>query len=225
MNATQAAPATDTVAAPDYPAAHSHDTTWFAVDQAGRVGIFFTGEDGPSPLSAGDGNLLHVLQDLRGVRDDDDVLEDDFDEMEEQAADLGLYLYEYIGEFGPLVRPYSYRWMPGTPRHVEQLPPGLREQFKRVRFEGIDFPNTDIIQLAEHMPRLSVYFYYDTSVAYLAADEKTVRPIPGKEEQFAAFVATFRQNYPERTGLVFDPEQPESPLEPPKPRRRRKKEE
>lgn len=37
---------------PDFPAAHSMDTTWFAVDEAGHVAAFFTGENGYMPKSA-----------------------------------------------------------------------------------------------------------------------------------------------------------------------------
>ena len=33
----------------DYPAAHSMDTEWFAVDADGRVGSFWSGEDGSVP--------------------------------------------------------------------------------------------------------------------------------------------------------------------------------
>jgi hypothetical protein len=36
----------------DFPAAHSMDTEWFAVDANGRIGIFESGEPGPVPLSA-----------------------------------------------------------------------------------------------------------------------------------------------------------------------------
>ncbi|HEX4796704.1 MAG TPA: hypothetical protein VH370_23130 [Humisphaera sp.] len=37
---------------PDYPAAHSMDTHWFAVDSAGHIGFFETGEPGPVPVDA-----------------------------------------------------------------------------------------------------------------------------------------------------------------------------
>ena len=37
---------------PDYPAAHSMDTTFFAVDADGRVAIFTTGENGHVPITA-----------------------------------------------------------------------------------------------------------------------------------------------------------------------------
>ncbi len=37
---------------PDFPAAHSMDTEWFAVDKCGHVAIFDGGEDGPVPWAA-----------------------------------------------------------------------------------------------------------------------------------------------------------------------------
>src|SRR4051812_6768841 len=36
----------------DYPAAHSMDTLWFAVDRDGRVAAFSSGEAGAVPLAA-----------------------------------------------------------------------------------------------------------------------------------------------------------------------------
>src|SRR5215510_5737873 len=36
----------------DFPAAHSMDSTWFAVDRDGHVGFFQTGEDGLLPRGA-----------------------------------------------------------------------------------------------------------------------------------------------------------------------------
>ncbi len=39
----------------DYPAAHSMDTEWFAVDADGNVGVFDTGEDGALPNDAAKG--------------------------------------------------------------------------------------------------------------------------------------------------------------------------
>jgi hypothetical protein len=37
---------------PDYPAAHSMDVEWFAVDRCGHVALFDGGEDGPVPWAA-----------------------------------------------------------------------------------------------------------------------------------------------------------------------------
>ncbi|MCA9705183.1 MAG: hypothetical protein KDK70_04945 [Myxococcales bacterium] len=39
----------------DLPAAHSMDTTWYAVDEHGHVGVFDTGEDGALPVDAATG--------------------------------------------------------------------------------------------------------------------------------------------------------------------------
>ena len=36
----------------DYPAAHSMDTHWFAIDKDGQVGLFFTAETGYLPNEA-----------------------------------------------------------------------------------------------------------------------------------------------------------------------------
>ncbi len=36
----------------DFPAAHSMDTEWYAVDSEGNVGHFRTGEAGAAPVSA-----------------------------------------------------------------------------------------------------------------------------------------------------------------------------
>ena len=38
---------------PDYPAAHSMDTDWFAVDKDGHVAVFASGEAGAVPVAAG----------------------------------------------------------------------------------------------------------------------------------------------------------------------------
>jgi hypothetical protein len=48
----------------DYPAAHSMDTTWFAIDADGYVGVFDTGEPGAVPAGAGDQGEAYQLLDL-----------------------------------------------------------------------------------------------------------------------------------------------------------------
>lgn len=45
----------------DYPAAHSMDTEWFAVDQDGRVGYFTSGEAGAVPVEALQGSRANAL--------------------------------------------------------------------------------------------------------------------------------------------------------------------
>jgi hypothetical protein len=50
---------------PDYPAAHSMDTTWFAVDRDGHIGIFESGESGAVPENAADLSIDELLEHLR----------------------------------------------------------------------------------------------------------------------------------------------------------------
>jgi hypothetical protein len=45
----------------DYPAAHSMDTAWYAVDRDGHVAFFYSGEAGAVPISAGELDLEPVL--------------------------------------------------------------------------------------------------------------------------------------------------------------------
>jgi hypothetical protein len=197
----------DTMAQPDYPAAHSMDTTWFAVDQAGHVGVFCSGEDGPvSFASSCDDSFADFLRclgaDLPPAEEDDYP---DWDALEDEAAELGLFVYSYGDGIGDLVQPYSFTRMPGVPRHVEQIPPLYRPQVRATRFEGVLFPESDNVQPIEHTPAGLLSFYGEGPVAYLAADQKTVRPIPGKEDEFSAFCQHFREIHPEwLTRLTFD---------------------
>ena len=48
----------------DYPAAHSMDTWWFAVDNDGHVGLFFTGEAGALPSNAEGGYDTDLLEEI-----------------------------------------------------------------------------------------------------------------------------------------------------------------
>lgn len=45
----------------DYPAAHSMDTHWFAIDEAGEVAVFDTHETGPVPLGPNAADGIHSL--------------------------------------------------------------------------------------------------------------------------------------------------------------------
>src|SRR4051812_20497695 len=119
--------------AADYPAAHSMDTTWYAVDGAGHVAVFLSGEQGPVPLTADqDKHLFWFLRllanDGREPEDEDDDT-DDWDAAEQEAAERGFFIFEYIASFQPFYPPYPRTWEPGEPLHVDQLPPGARKLF------------------------------------------------------------------------------------------------
>jgi hypothetical protein len=175
----------------DFPAAHSMDTRWFAVDEVGHVGIFDSGENGHSPEGARDGfEFVDALWRQRLPRAGESPWEG-----EELAAELGLFCYAYDdGSFDPIA-PYQRTDVPGTPLHVDQLPPSLRKQVKETRLKNIDFARHELVQPLEQLK--CGYWYADDRVAYLAGDGKTVRPIPGQEEKFAEFCEEFRRQSPE----------------------------
>lgn len=52
----------------DFPAAHSMDTTWFAVDRDGRVALFSTGEAGAVPLGAGENDEMYAFLSARPAK-------------------------------------------------------------------------------------------------------------------------------------------------------------
>jgi hypothetical protein len=64
---------------PDYPAAHSMDTDWFAVDRDGRVAVFSSGQTGavPRAFQPGEVNGVYVaLEEMRRVLPDTEVIYD-----------------------------------------------------------------------------------------------------------------------------------------------------
>lgn len=49
---------------PDFPAAHSMDTEWFATDADGNVAIFWSGEEGAVPKSNSFGEFSDLIDEL-----------------------------------------------------------------------------------------------------------------------------------------------------------------
>jgi hypothetical protein len=190
---------------PDFPAAHSMDTTWFAVDAKGHVGVFFSGEDGPIPSGMfQDANIFDVLRQLGewpelDEGEDWEPEQDDYDLADETAAEFGFFVYQYIGEFNPLVLPYTMTLEPLKPVHVDQLPPAVRKLCNKVRMEKAQFPSSERLQPIES---IACFYYSDEYIGYVAGDDRTVRPIPGREAKFAEFCAAFPRQYPERAAKL-----------------------
>lgn len=111
----------------DYPAAHSMDTQWFAVDQDGHVGFFNSGEEGGVPLGASNDwetdddpefAVLHALRFARLLASnvDFELPEQDPFTLPHQVVvlvdppegvdptDLSTYLPELDGDFMAVVR-------------------------------------------------------------------------------------------------------------------------
>jgi hypothetical protein len=180
----------------DYPAAHSMDTSWFAVDSAGQVALFTTGENGHAP----DGEVNDISSELWDLCKPPGT-EEDFDDYEDLCQQVGLYYFDYSDhEFDPISHFYR-SVVPATPLHLDQLPPDLRERARLWRFD-LRFDQVDRLQPLEFVPCV---FWYEDRVAYLCADGKTVKPLPGQESRFASFVREFRQQHLEAAkSLIFD---------------------
>src|SRR3989442_9050082 len=101
----------------DYPAAHSTDASWYAVDQNGNVALFITGAGGAVPNNAYSPEAAEYL--------------DEFDADEEgagvPAADLPdarhLFVYQTGALDEALAECYERRREPEQPLHIHQLPP------------------------------------------------------------------------------------------------------
>jgi len=176
---------------PDYPAAHSMDTTWYAVDAAGHVGVFSTGENGHAPVgSKADGKyfLDRLYRDRRPNATADDYWPD-----EHLATELGFFLYDYADGYDP-IDVFERRVVPGRPIHVDELPPEIRAACKKTRLP-VQFAAAERVQPLEYFR--CEYWYDEDRIGYLAADGVTVRPIRGRESRFAEFVRRFRESFPD----------------------------
>jgi hypothetical protein len=181
----------------DYPASHSMDTCWFAVDAAGHVAYFSSGETGTVP-NGDENDLRDELYQLWFPPAEDAAAVDALTACEAR----GVYSFSYRENYDAdrPVECYHRRHVPEVPVHIDQLPPGMREMFAQ-RHLPVRFDQVEQVQPLEHL-RCGVAGDY---AAYLACDGKTVRPIPGEEEDFAEWVQWFREHAPEEAArLNFD---------------------
>jgi hypothetical protein len=178
------------VRAPDYPAAHSMDTSWYAVDPAGHVAVFESGENGHAPNAAGEGAFY--LNDLFRARNPT-VPDWDYREPEALAEEFGFFLYAYGESFDP-IDVYERRVVPPRPAHVDQLPPEVRDGCKRFRLP-VAFAAAERVQPLDFFE--CACWSEEDRAGYVSADGVTVRARPGKEGQFAESVRRFREEYPE----------------------------
>jgi hypothetical protein len=189
----------------DFPAAHSMDTLWFAVDAAGHVGVFDSDQPGHVPEGVED--ATDVIAELWQRRFGHD---DIYWEGEDLSAKLGVFYFEYDEDFGSgLIAPYRRSAVPESPSlHVDQLPPAVRQEANQLHFAGIDFASCSLVQPLEQV-RCSLWS--DWVPAYLCSDGKTIRPLPGMEDRFAEFCTHFRQANPEEAKKYMFEEVKEEP--------------
>jgi hypothetical protein len=185
----------------DYPAAHSMDTTWYAVDAAGHVGIFHSSENGPIPLSADqDQHLFWFLRFLdSGGTDTDyhaeaDEDHEDFDAAEDRLGDRGFFVYWYMDLPEPVLAAYSGKVVPDQAIHVDELPPTVRQFVSKATLPGANFATDDEVQ---PIGQVDCFYYSEDEVAFLTAGEKEARPVPGREARYREALPTLRAQYPQ----------------------------
>ncbi|HEY7312694.1 MAG TPA: hypothetical protein VH643_25235 [Gemmataceae bacterium] len=104
------------------------------------------------------------------------------EEYEEHSPDLtarGLFSYSHLTD-NWISGPYGRVRRPAQPIHVDQLPPRIREAVKAMRFDALSFAETPHVQPIEHVECES------WESAYMDVTGKHIRPIPGKEKEYAA---------------------------------------
>jgi hypothetical protein len=177
---------------PDYPAAHSMDASWYAVDKNGHVALFNTGAGGaiPSAAYSPEGAALfencspEELEEM-GVADE---LRETLDpqRLPDQSR---LFVYQ-TGELDEcLAAPYERSRPPKKPLHVDELDPELRRLFGSMQFPDVDFRKAEVLQPCE----LTECSTWDP--AYLTSDGKAVRPVPGREGEYKQFAEQLRAEF------------------------------
>jgi hypothetical protein len=117
---------------------------------------------------------------------------------DESPERVGLFHYEHPDDLC-LSEPYGRRGRPRHPLRIDHLPADLGGLIAQVRFGTICFAESDRIQPVEHA-RCESY-----QAAFLSTDGVTVRPIPGKEDEFRKEYETYASLAP---GLKVDPSPP-----------------
>jgi hypothetical protein len=102
-----------------------------------------------------------------------DGSDEDYEDDEPRArpAEIGLYDYGHPIE-NWIALPYGREMLPSRPVHIDQLPPALRDQVGRVRFDKLHFADTVHIQPCDQ-EEVACW-----EPAYLSADGKAIRRIP-----------------------------------------------
>jgi len=201
----------------DFPAAHSQDTTWFAVDQDGHVGLFFTCEDGHLPEKAARTDAHELLKELWSLRQKSGAAATSDPEhhyelhREDLASRLGLFYYRHRGEVPVgsdqiLIGRYLRLVVPSNPLHIDQLPPDLRSGCQTVRLQKAAFASNEHLQPLDDYP--CTMWNPDGAIAYLSVDGTTVRPMPGHEDRYADFCTALRKEAPEFAAKVRFEEPP-----------------
>jgi hypothetical protein len=202
----------------DYPAAHSMDSAWYAVDERGQVALFQPGMDGASPFHDGriqPERVATAILSMVGSRPDE--TEEDLENRVERDVDAahassGLYVYTYPEDdwseqfLNTVALPYRLTHQPDQPLHVDQLPPNVRAEMESISLPGVHFGGGAVVQPVGVASGVPWYSYTAELSAYLDLDGVTVRVIPGREDHFSQDLDVLVSNLGEEASrLRFDP--------------------
>lgn len=194
----------------DFPAAHSMDAVWFAVDEDGQIAMFDTGEAGAMPETAGDEKQANTLyQELAqlpkrgkkivaadhsftvahlrlpiprsGGKDADDI----------SLTRRGVYNYSHVCD-NWIAGPYGRATTPSKPLTLGELPKRLHRKFVKL---PIQFARSPFVQPAAHVACRSwesAWLELDGKhVHAFGEDDGSARKIYGPEGQHADLALIF----------------------------------
>jgi hypothetical protein len=104
-----------------------------------------------------------------------------------RPAELGLFWFQHP-MWNALAFPYERLSVPAQPIHVDQLPPDIRQVVKQVVL-NLRFRDTPHIQPAEHLPCEC------SEPAYVDSTGTRLRPVPGKEKEYAEEYDELAESY------------------------------
>ena len=149
---------------PDFPAAHSMDSEWFAVDKDGFIAMLTTNEEGAMPMSEEQGDGTDQLneiasamgctlaQDAWGSGQPESVGVYNFHWMlgEGPNVDEDAWLDQEEGD-GP-VMPYKREAVPEKPIRISDLPASIQRNLGKYVFKNISFKDCEWLQPALYVP-------------------------------------------------------------------------
>src|SRR5262249_11651267 len=156
-------------------------SSWYAIDSKGHVALFITGAGGAAPNDAYSPEATEMMEELGEEVGEVEVL--DAGRLPDQRR---VFVYE-TGQWDEcLADRYHRRKVPKNPLHVDELPSDVRWAIRGACFDTLDFSETKVFQPVE----LTECGSWDP--AYLSSDGKTVKPVPGREKEYAEHIAELR---------------------------------
>lgn len=198
----------------DYPAAHSMDTTWFAVDKDGYIAEMDSDEVGAVPCAyggdQGDGSeFLQVLAQHLGKPFPKEMYPDNAEG--EFTKSLGLYVYRSGFGFYPptadgsedvdiddepedIVEAYQRIAAPSEPLHVSKLPENFQAEVKHAMVFNMSFKDSEWLQPALNAP--CGYWITDDVLPKAVDVDGHVKVIPENLRQENAPPPTYKSQLP-----------------------------